>query len=73
MHTPRGHPHLRGNSFFRYYTFQKPIVIKIKTKSCKEKFLDNLSHFFCFLNLSKLYVRRIFVYFCSNKIGFSFL
>ena len=48
MHTPRGHPYLRGDSFFRYHTFQQPMVPKKKTKTCKEKFLDNLGHFFCF-------------------------
>ena len=49
MLTPRGHPHLRGDSFFRYYTFQQPIYPKPKkTKTCKEKFLDNLGNFFCF-------------------------
>ena len=49
MLTPRGHPHLKGHSFFRYYTFQQPFSPQPeKTKSCKDKFLDNLGHFFCF-------------------------
>jgi len=47
MLTPRGHPHLRGDSFFRYYTFQQPIYIQPeKTKSCKDKLFDNLGRFF---------------------------
>ena len=51
MLTPRGHPHLGSGSFFRYYTFQQPDYVypqPEKTKSCKDKFLDNLGHFFCF-------------------------
>ena len=49
---PRGHPHLKGDSFFRYYTFQQPDYVypqPEKTKTCKEKFLYNLGlflHFF---------------------------
>ena len=49
MLTPRGHPHLKGDSFFRYYTFQQPDYVypqPEKTKSCKDILFDNLGHFF---------------------------
>lgn len=42
----RGHPHLRGDSYLRYYTFQQPIVIE-KPKTCKEKLLETLKYYFC--------------------------
>ena len=42
---PRGHPHLKGDSFFRYRTFQKPDYVYPK-KNCKEKFLECLGYFF---------------------------
>ena len=40
---PRGHPHLKGDSFFRYYTCQYK---KPKKKNCKDKILDYLAYFF---------------------------
>ena len=43
----RGHPHLKGHSFFRYYTFQQPFSPQPeKTKSCKDILFDNLGRFF---------------------------
>ena len=44
---PRGHPHLKGDSFFRYYTCQyKEPIKKPKKKNCKDKILDYLAYFF---------------------------
>ena len=39
----RGHPHLKGDSFFRYYTCQYK---KHDKKNCKDKFLECLGYFF---------------------------
>ena len=46
---PRGHPHLRGDSFFRYYTFQQPHYVQPKKElTCKEKLFNSLKYYFCF-------------------------
>ena len=52
MLTPRGHPHIRGDSFFRYYTFQQPDYVYPQPKkefTCKEKFFNGLKYYFSFL------------------------